>query len=290
MVLAVGHEVAVALELEVVFALCGGQARFDEGGDGLLAGRVEHAEEVASARIGLRFGEQPVVQAHLGGDAGGHADPGDHALDLDRIGARRAALGVGHQRGQHRADLALRILLAAHALDHVAVFQPRLAARLCDRSRMGIIMLTAMGTVDDKVRGFEEGADLYLVKPIDRRELIACINSLYQRLYPSNPRPASGWQLHRSKRELHAPDSRCLDLTTQDLLVLSLLLEQAGVTRDRNEIVTHLGFDYMHFPEGRTNTVISRLRQKLSKFSPDLRIMTIRSRGYAYVGPDIKLS
>ena len=164
-----------------------------------------------------------------------------------------------------------------------------IAARLCDRSRMGIIMLTAMGTIDDKVRGFEEGADLYLVKPIDRRELIACINSQYQRLHPSNPRPTSGWQLHRSKRELHAPDSRCLDLTTQDLQVLSLLLEQAGVTRDRNELVTHLGFDYMHFPEGRTNTVISRLRQKLSKFSPDLRIMTIRSRGYAYVGPDIEI-
>lgn len=164
-----------------------------------------------------------------------------------------------------------------------------IARRLCDRSKMGIIMLTARGDIDDKVRGFEDGADLYLVKPVDRRELVACIRSLYYRLIPPSARVSSGWRLNRVNRALHGPDGRSLELTAQELCVLDFLLEEPGITRSRSDLVGRLGFDFMHFPEGRTNTVISRLRQKLTGFSMQLRIMTFRSHGYSYVGPDIAI-
>lgn len=164
-----------------------------------------------------------------------------------------------------------------------------IAQRLCDRSQRGIIMLTARGDIEDKLRGFEEGADLYLIKPVDRRELVASIRSLYYRLTPASARVSSGWKLNRIHRTLHGPDGRTLELTAQELCALDFLLEEPGITRSRSDLVGRLGFDFMHFPEGRTNTVISRLRQKLTGFSNKLRILTFRSQGYSYVGPDIAI-
>ena len=66
-----------------------------------------------------------------------HADPGDDALDLDRIGARRAALGVGNDVRQDGSDPAFSVFFAAYAFDDIAVFQPRLVARIKPLKALG---------------------------------------------------------------------------------------------------------------------------------------------------------
>jgi hypothetical protein len=104
---AVGDEVAKALELELLVWLRSGQAGLDVGGDHLLAVRIQAGLEVLAARVRLRLGEQAVVQAHFSSHAIGHAHPGDGGLDLDAVGAGRAALGVRHQGGQHGDDAAV---------------------------------------------------------------------------------------------------------------------------------------------------------------------------------------
>ena len=53
---------------------------------------------------------------------------------------------------------------------------------LSGSGRHGIIMLTILGELDDKIKGLEGGADIYLVKPVDNRELLACIHSLHRSL------------------------------------------------------------------------------------------------------------
>jgi len=161
-----------------------------------------------------------------------------------------------------------------------------IARRLCDPPRLGIIMLTARDAIDDKLQGFDDGADLYLVKPVDRRELTACIRVLFRRVAPAEP-AARTWQLSIAHRALLAPDGRTLPLTGQELRVLQFLAEQSGATRSRADLVRVLGIDFMQAPEGRTNTVISRLRQKLADFDPDLRILAWRNLGYSYVGPGL---
>lgn len=162
-----------------------------------------------------------------------------------------------------------------------------IARRLCDPQRLCIIMLTARDEIDDKTRGFEEGADSYMVKPVDRRELAACIRALYRRV-AAPERFASEWALYAAARELVSPDGRRLGLTATDVTVLSVLAADPGRTRTRQEIVKVLGIDFMETPEGRTNTIISRLRQKLTHFDPELRIVSWRNQGYSYVGPSIQ--
>ena len=159
-----------------------------------------------------------------------------------------------------------------------------IARRLRDPQRMGIIILSARDAVDDKLLCFDNGADLYLVKPVDRRELTACIQVLFRRV-AAGGQGAGAWQLCAQRRLLLAPDGRTLCLTAQELRVLQFLGERPGATRSRADLVRLLGIAFMQAPEGRTNTVISRLRQKLADFDPALRIMAWRSQGYSYVGP-----
>ncbi len=165
-----------------------------------------------------------------------------------------------------------------------------IARRLVDRQRRGIIMLTASDGIDDKLRGFEQGADLYLVKPVDRRELAAYIQALYARVAPTPPQEggAQDWRLNLDKRVLLSPDGRSLSLTPQDQCVWLPLLEHSASTVGREALIAALNIDFLDFPEGRINTVMSRLRQKLASFDPDLRIVTWRNHGYSYVGPAVE--
>jgi DNA-binding response OmpR family regulator len=166
----------------------------------------------------------------------------------------------------------------------------QIARRMRDSGNRGVIMLTARDGIDDKLQGLHEGADLYLFKPIDRRELIACIHSLYRRLAPQsiNAKTYEGWQLDPALRVLIAPDRRRLELTPQDVQTLSLLLSRPGQVCDRSEVVACLGMDFLNTPNSRVNMVMSRLRQKLLSFDPSLRIQTWRNEGYSFVGPGFK--
>ena len=176
------------------------------------------------------------------------------------------------------------ILVLDLNLPHESGFQ--IAKRLQGRSSCGIIMLTARGELDDKLQGLDSGADIYLVKPIDRRELIGSINSLYRRITPDTS--ATDWQLDLGLRVLKAPDGRKLDLTPQDARTLFLLLTRPGQIFNRAEVVEALGIDFLSAPDGRINMVMSRLRQKLANFEPELRIQTWRNAGYSFVGPPIR--
>lgn len=164
-----------------------------------------------------------------------------------------------------------------------------IARRLCDRRQRGIIMMTARDGIDDKLRGFEDGADIYLVKPVDRRELLACIRALFQRVAPE-PAPCerSGWVLWASTRVLISPDGRTLALTGQEFKVLDYLADRTGGMRDRDGLVAALGIDFLSLPDGRINTMVSRLRQRLVAFDAELRIVTWRGHGHSYVGPALE--
>ena len=158
-----------------------------------------------------------------------------------------------------------------------------IARRMRSSGQRGVIMLTARQSLEDKLQGLADGADIYMVKPIDRRELIGCINSLFRRISPATPHP--GWRLNLESRLLTAPDGRQLELTPQEARTLNLLLTLPGEIFHRSEVLKSLGIDFAGVPDSRINMVMSRLRLKLANFDPELRIKTWRNAGYNFVGP-----
>jgi DNA-binding response OmpR family regulator len=158
--------------------------------------------------------------------------------------------------------------------------------RIRESSAVPIIMLTARGDVMDKVVGLELGADDYLPKPFEPRELLARIQAVLRRARHtgSDRRRRFGSlaiDFHRRKALLHDRD---VDLTTSEFAALDLLVRHAGKVLDRDEIMQALrGIDSEHFNRV-VDVTMSRLRQKLGDDPKRPQyIKTVWGTGYTFV-------
>ena len=160
---------------------------------------------------------------------------------------------------------------------------------------MGIIMLTARGELDSRLDGYKQGADTYLVKPVDWRELLAQIHALHRRagvLAP--PALSDAWMLKQAGRELVTPQGRSISLTHMESVVLTVLAQHAGQTVDRDVLMSEiLGEQAYQLDPRRLEVCISRLRQKmLDAMESDVGIQndqlplkTVRGAGYTFTQP-----
>ena len=145
-----------------------------------------------------------------------------------------------------------------------------------------VIVLTALGAVADKLRGFEAGADDYLVKPFAMDELLARIEALHRRTghKPALEMEAGPLQLTLATKRVTLA-GRTIELTPTEFSILELLMRFNGQVVTRKMLCEHVwGFDW----EGPTNVIevhINRLRGKLDKGRRESLISTIRGRGYA---------
>lgn len=201
--------------------------------------------------------------------------------NMDVIEAQNAAEGH-RQLAQHLPDI---ILLDINLPDQSG-YEISLEVRQ-RLPKIGIIILTARTELDDRVLGFEAGADLYLCKPVDFRELHACIKSLLARLSLNNL--SEQWFFNSTSRQLIAPDQSVIELTTLEALTFKNMLQNHGSVCSRETLHDVLGFTGLELNDNRLNTLVSRLRRRLVEFHPELRIVTWRNKGYAYVGPQIAL-
>jgi two-component system OmpR family response regulator len=148
--------------------------------------------------------------------------------------------------------------------------------------RTPVIVLTARGAVPDKLRGFEAGADDYLVKPFAMDELLARIEALHRRSAhkPAMAIEAGPMRLSMSTKRLTL-DGREILLTPTEFSIVELLMRYQGQVVTRKMLCEHVwGFDW----DGPTNVIevhINRLRGKLDKGREASFISTIRGRGYA---------
>lgn len=128
---------------------------------------------------------------------------------------------------------------------------------------LGIILLTAQGEIESRLMGYERGADIYLVKPVDWRELVAQIHALHRRL-KSPPVPhITSWVLRQSGRELVSPAGKSLSLTAMEAKVLGLLARNAGEIVERDALMAEVAGEHSHqLDPRRLEVCISRLRQK----------------------------
>jgi two-component system OmpR family response regulator len=162
--------------------------------------------------------------------------------------------------------------------------------RMRNRSVTPIIMLTALGKDVDRIVGLELGADDYVTKPFNPRELIARVRGLIRRASyatPNSDRPQplkfAGWRIDPVLRQLVSPDNVHVSMTTAEFDILLAFCRNPGrvLTREQLLRLTHAG---LAGPIERSVDVhVSRVRQKIE---PDVReptlIKTVRLGGYMF--------
>jgi len=166
--------------------------------------------------------------------------------------------------------------------------------RLRAASSLPIIMLTARGTDVDRIVGLEIGADDYVTKPFNSRELVARIRALLRRTQAGHDRSRPrlrplvfcGWRIDLATRQLLNPDEVQVAMTTVEFDLLAALCQNPGRILSRDQLV-ELTHGRLAGPLERSIDVhVSRIRQKIE---PDPReptfIKTVRLGGYIFTPP-----
>jgi DNA-binding response OmpR family regulator len=159
---------------------------------------------------------------------------------------------------------------------------------LSDRNDLGILLLTAKNDIVDKVLGFEFGADDYITKPFDMRELMARVKSLFRRLQKNSEKQQvikikiKDLEVIQSQRKVILKGKE-LELTPKEFDLLYLLLSNPERVYEREQLLDLVwGMEYI----GGTRTVdihVQRLRSKLGIQYQDL-IQTVYGVGYKSIG------
>lgn len=158
-----------------------------------------------------------------------------------------------------------------------------------ERSEIGIILVTGRTDTVDRIVGLELGADDYVTKPFDQRELLARVKNLLRRVRRAGAageigavRKFLGWTLDLGSRTLHDGAGDFTDLTRAEFKALALLSANPGKVLSRDRLlheIAHRDWD----PSDRTvDVVVRRLRQKLGDDSRHPRII-VTSHGEGYL-------
>ena len=149
-----------------------------------------------------------------------------------------------------------------------------------DRCATPILMLTARSDIEDRIQGLNAGADYYLTKPFDSRELLACVNALLRR---------QGDQVDELRMGNTALDlSSCtlvcgensVRLSAREFDVIRFLLQSKGRVLSKEMILARVwGYD-SNAVENHVEVYVGFLRKKLTSIGSDLKIEAIRRLGY----------
>ena len=160
------------------------------------------------------------------------------------------------------------------------------------RSNIPIIMLTARGDETDRIVGLELGADDYVAKPFNPRELLARVKSVLRRArsLPDNLKPETGgsyrfagWTLDATTRNLTAPDGVVIPLSGAEFRLLRVFLDHPNRVLARDQLIDlMLARDAGPFDRA-IDVQVSRLRQRLREDAKEPAIIkTVRGQGYVF--------
>jgi len=202
----------------------------------------------------------------------------------------------GHN-ADHAAD-GREGLLMADSTEYQVIIAPRMLPKVDgvtmtrtlrgSGNRTPILMLSALGDVDDRVAGLKAGADDYLVKPFAFSELQARIEALVRRAEPESPDTVltvSDLEMDLLKREVRRNDQK-IDLQPREFRLLEYLMRHSGQVVTRTMLLEKV-WDYHFDPQ--TNVIdvhISRLRGKIDKEFDVSLLHTVRGAGYMLSEPD----
>ncbi|MBQ9520977.1 MAG: response regulator transcription factor [Oscillospiraceae bacterium] len=202
-------------------------------------------------------------------------------LDKEGFGVRMASDGAkAVEEFQKKVPDLMVLDIMLPVMDGWAV-----CARVRETSRVPIIMLTAKSELFDRIHGLEMGADDYVVKPFEMKELIARINAVLRRYeIPNDTRKVLHYDklmINRDAYEL-VVDGKKIDTPPKELELLYHLASTPNKVYTRNQLLDEVwGFDY--FGDSRTVDVhIKRLRTKIENVSPEWGLCTVWGVGYKF--------
>ncbi len=190
--------------------------------------------------------------------------------------------------------------LEKHAVDLVVldVMLPgtdglSLARDIRSKSRLPVIMLTARVSTLDRVLGLEIGADDYMGKPFEPRELVARIQSVLRRAQGAAELPTTlassevvcfdGWELHREERTVVSPTGLVAALSNAEFRLLNTFLQKPRRLLSRDQLMEHARGRAMDAFERSIDLLVSRLRHKLGDPSSECSLIkTVRGAGYMF--------
>ena len=156
-----------------------------------------------------------------------------------------------------------------------------LARRLREEKIMTpILMLTARSEVEDRVSGLNQGADYYLTKPFDTRELLACVQALLRRQSPQRQALSYGNTTLDLSTGMLSAAGGSIRLSARELDLMQLLLRARDRNLSKEALLTQVwGYD-SNADENHVEVYVSFLRKKLASIGSNLRIESIRRLGY----------
>lgn len=159
-------------------------------------------------------------------------------------------------------------------------------------SNVGIILVTSKDDLVDRIVGLESGADDYVTKPFEMRELLSRVKNVIRRLQVTpgqiNTTQQShwvfdGWTLDVNKRALIAPDQEKLKLSEGEYLMLAKLVENSGQIMDRNDLMRKVRNRDWNPDDRYLDVLVVKLRQKFKTKSPEqVFISTVHGKGYLF--------
>jgi len=163
--------------------------------------------------------------------------------------------------------------------------------RIRGKSSVPIIMVTGRGTDTDRIVGLELGADDYLPKPFNPRELLARVRAVMRRSTNAEPPQAQapeslmfeGWRLDMARRQLFAPDGAPKSLTSGEFNILSIFCQNPRKVLSRDDLLELLHGRAAAVFDRSIDVQISRLRRKIETNLKDPSfIKTVRYGGYFF--------
>lgn len=196
--------------------------------------------------------------------------------------------------------VSMRAQLAHHQIDLVVldVMLPGtdglvLAREIRAQSQLPVIMLTARVATLDRILGLENGADDYMGKPFEPRELVARIQCVLRRAQATGDAVASvaasdvvcfdGWELHRDERTVVSPSGLVAALSNAEFRLLNTFLQTPRRLLSRDQLMEQARGRAMDAFERSIDLLVSRLRHKLADDSSDAPLIkTVRGAGYVF--------
>jgi two-component system, OmpR family, response regulator len=156
-----------------------------------------------------------------------------------------------------------------------------------EHNRVAIIMLSALGGETDRIIGLEVGADDYLPKPCNPRELLARVRAVLRRRGSDEPVPDAvrryefdGWSLDPLRRELRDPAGTLINLSDGEFSLLRCFVENPQRVLSRDQLLDMARGPNTESYDRAIDTQISRLRRKLNDRADSELIRTVRNEGY----------
>ena len=158
------------------------------------------------------------------------------------------------------------------------------------QSDIGIILVTSKQEQIDRILGLESGADDYVTKPFDPRELLSRARNLIRRVHiqqsqrkKNHIRTFDGWKLDLNKRELTSPEDVTTQLSAGEYQLLLAFMEKAGEVMNRDQLMNRIR-NREWFPDDRyIDVLVGQLRKKLGERAANAKVIaTIHGTGYLF--------